>query len=185
MVVVNRLTGHSTGFLSVYTLPPNQAVSIASQLKINTRRRQTPPRRDLRAIVNRKSASLLADVDKPTRQTLMRVGSRGRFHTGSCTGRFWRPGSVQLVVTSPPFLDVVNYAADNWLRCWFCGVDSTGAAIDVHATSTRGARSSRPRFDSLRGCCVLARMSRSRSAKSGTAPCASRTSSFLRPGRGA
>ena len=134
MVVVNRLTGHSTGFLSVYTLPPNQAVSIASQLKINTRRRQTPPRRDLRAIANRKSASLLADVDEPTRQTLTRVGSRGRFHTGSCTGRFWRPGSVQLVVTSPPFLDVVNYAADNWLRCWFCGVDSNGVAINVHPT---------------------------------------------------
>jgi len=26
MVAVNRLTGHSTGFFSVYTLPPNQAV---------------------------------------------------------------------------------------------------------------------------------------------------------------
>ena len=134
MVVVNRLTGHSTGFLSVYTLPPNQAVSVASQLKINARRRQTPPRRDLRAIVNRKSATLLADVDEATRQMLADVGSRGRFHTGSCTSRFWRTGSVQLVVTSPPFLDVVNYAADNWLRCWFCGVDSSGVAIGVHTT---------------------------------------------------
>ena len=33
-------------------------------------------------------------------------------------------GSVQLTVTSPPFLDVVQYAADNWLRCWFCGLDA-------------------------------------------------------------
>jgi len=24
-------------------------------------------------------------------------------------------------VTSPPFLDVVQYREDNWLRCWFCG----------------------------------------------------------------
>ena len=28
MVAVNRLTGHSPGFFSVYTLPPNQAVSV-------------------------------------------------------------------------------------------------------------------------------------------------------------
>ena len=28
MVAVNRLTGHSSGFFSVYSLPPNQAVSV-------------------------------------------------------------------------------------------------------------------------------------------------------------
>jgi hypothetical protein len=33
-------------------------------------------------------------------------------------------GSVQLTVTSPPFLDVVQYARDNWLRCWFNGFDA-------------------------------------------------------------
>lgn len=38
-------------------------------------------------------------------------------------------GSVQLVVTSPPFLDVVQYAADNWLRCWFVGIDAK--AVDI------------------------------------------------------
>ena len=37
MVMLSRLTGHSKGFFSVYTLPPNQAVSIPSQLKINKR----------------------------------------------------------------------------------------------------------------------------------------------------
>ena len=31
--------------------------------------------------------------------------------------------SIRLVVTSPPFLDVVQYATDNWLRCWFLGID--------------------------------------------------------------
>ena len=32
--------------------------------------------------------------------------------------------SVVLTVTSPPFLDVVQYAKDNWLRCWFNGLDA-------------------------------------------------------------
>ena len=35
MVATNRLTGHSPGFFSVYTLPPNQAASQNSQIKIN------------------------------------------------------------------------------------------------------------------------------------------------------
>ena len=43
MVAVNRLTGHSPGFFSVYSLPPNQAVSVQSQKKINEKRRQTIP----------------------------------------------------------------------------------------------------------------------------------------------
>jgi hypothetical protein len=43
LVALNRLTGHSPGFFSVYTLPPNQAVSVKSQRKINADRRQTPP----------------------------------------------------------------------------------------------------------------------------------------------
>jgi hypothetical protein len=29
-----------------------------------------------------------------------------------------------LVVTSPPFLNIVQYATDNWLRCWFLGIDA-------------------------------------------------------------
>ena len=43
-------------------------------------------------------------------------------------------GSVSLVVTSPPFLDVVNYAADNWLRGWFCGIDTTQVDISMCRT---------------------------------------------------
>jgi hypothetical protein len=39
--------------------------------------------------------------------------------------------SVSLVVTSPPFLDVVNYAADNWLRCWFIGVEPASVRLTV------------------------------------------------------
>jgi hypothetical protein len=31
---------------------------------------------------------------------------------------------VQLTVTSPPFLNVVQYTKDNWMRCWFNGLDA-------------------------------------------------------------
>src|SRR5262249_2790023 len=36
-----------------------------------------------------------------------------------------------LVVTSPPFLDVVDYAGDNWLRCWFVGIDPKSVRLTV------------------------------------------------------
>jgi hypothetical protein len=133
MVTLNRLTGHSPGFLSVYTLPPNQAVSVKAQRKINADRRQTPPERDLKASVLRKTRSLLADVDEPTRERLRRARTTLRFHVGSSTDQFWQPESVQLVVTSPPFLDVVDYAEDNWLRCWFYGIAADEVGISMHA----------------------------------------------------
>ena len=60
MVAVNRLTGHSPGFFSVYTLPPNQATSIDAQAKINARRKQVPPRRE-RARAHRGKDTIAAD----------------------------------------------------------------------------------------------------------------------------
>lgn len=128
MVAVNRLTGHSPGFFSVYTLPPNQAVSIDSQVKINAQRNQIPPKRDVAKLIMAKSRSLLADSGTPP--------SRLGVNPQLITAHAWstpeiRSESVDLVVTSPPFLDVVDYAGDNWLRCWFCGIDPSSVAITI------------------------------------------------------
>src|SRR6266478_4409282 len=76
MVAVNRLTGHSPGFFSVYTLPPNQAVSVKAQRKINVTRGQEPPRRHVAEIISRKSKQLLSDCDAQVRLSLSRVASR-------------------------------------------------------------------------------------------------------------
>ncbi|SMH50973.1 DNA methyltransferase [Mesorhizobium australicum] len=128
MVAINRLTGHSSGFFSVYTLPPNQAVSVASQRRINAKRSQTPPRRDVVAIILRKSASLLAGpLPSPAEPPLLMTGRAS--HTPALLD-----ASAALAITSPPFLDVVDYAGDNWLRCWFAGIDPRMVAIDHHRT---------------------------------------------------
>jgi hypothetical protein len=133
MVAVNRLTGHSSGFFSVYSLPPNQAVSVESQARINARRKQVPPRRDVRALIVTKSRSLLKDCDPAARMALLRSSQRATLLTGrSSRTPQLKASSVRLVVTSPPFLDVVNYAADNWLRCWFCGIDVDSVEISMH-----------------------------------------------------
>lgn len=36
------------------------------------------------------------------------------------------PDSVDLVVTSPPYLQVVNYGQSNWIRLWLLGTDEAG-----------------------------------------------------------
>ena len=61
MVALNRLTGHSVGFFSVYTLPPNQAVSVKSQKRINQQRHQVPPRRHVPRLILAKTEDLLKD----------------------------------------------------------------------------------------------------------------------------
>jgi hypothetical protein len=132
MVAVNRLTGHSPGFFSVYTLPPNQATSVQSQRKINKARNQVPPRRDVRAVILKKTKSLLKDLTPADAQALAlaagkaRLVTRAAHHTPDIGD-----ASVDLVVTSPPFLTVVNYQRDNWLRCWFCGIDPAAVHLTI------------------------------------------------------
>jgi len=130
LVSLNRLTGHSNGFFSVYTLPPNQAVSAKSQRKINEKRNQIPPERDVVKLILKKSRQLLGDVDGRVRAVLSTVSERAVLMTGpaASTPRL-AAASVSLVVTSPPFLNVVQYGADNWLRCWFLGIDSEAVAL--------------------------------------------------------
>jgi hypothetical protein len=132
MVAINRLTGHSAGFFSVYTLPPNQAVSVKSQTKINADRKQTPPERNVAEIILKKSKGLLKDVDGSIFSCLRKVGSRALLLTQPSGETFQIPeNSVSLVVTSPPFLNVVDYATDNWLRCWFIGLDAKTVKLTV------------------------------------------------------
>jgi hypothetical protein len=132
LLALNRLTGHSPGFFSVYTLPPNQAVSVKSQRKINADRNQTPPPRDVPALILKKTRQLLRDCDTPTRRVLASVAPRALLLTQPAARTPQIPDcSVALVVTSPPFLDVVDYATDNWLRCWFLGLDAKSVKLTV------------------------------------------------------
>ena len=125
MVATNRLTGHSPGFFSVYTLPPNQAISAEGQVKINRRLEQKPPYRSVRELILRKSVQLQSGLTAADRERLRRAAAHARFLEGAAAAtRTLGHNSMQLTVTSPPFLDIVQYAKDNWLRCWFNGLDA-------------------------------------------------------------
>jgi len=124
MVATNRLTGHSKGFFSVYTLPPNQAMSPERQLKVNEKRNQTPDYRDVKKIILEKSRSLLQDITPEIRERLQKNKTHYLFSNQDAKNLFTlEDNSINLTVTSPPFLDIVNYKEDNWLRCWFNNID--------------------------------------------------------------
>ena len=125
MVACNRLTGHSKGFFSVYTLPPNQATSVQAQQKINQKRGQTPEYRDTKQLILKKSKQLLRH-SIPDR--FWRDDARLFTESADQTTQI-RNDSVDLVVTSPPFLDTVNYIQDNWLRMWFCDIEMEASKI--------------------------------------------------------
>ncbi|HTY10582.1 MAG TPA: DNA methyltransferase [Bacteroidota bacterium] len=136
MVATNRLTGHSSGFFSVYTLPPNQATQPKSQIRINRLREQTPEYRNIKMIILKKTRTLLNRISERGRENIDAVGPRARFLSVDA-GRSVEiaDATIDLTITSPPFLDIVNYSNDNWLRCWFNGIDAK--AIEGRITMSR------------------------------------------------
>ena len=136
MVAVNRLSGHSTGFFSVYSLPPNQAVSIKRQKKINDSRGQVPDYRAIKPRILKKSKSLLKSIILEDIQLNVSMPAYGLANEDSKNVTQIPDNSAQLVVTSPPFLDVIDYQGDNWLRCWFIGIDSSSIEISRYRAIT-------------------------------------------------
>ena len=124
MVATNRLTGHSKNFFSVYTLPPNQAVTQKRQKRINEQRKQTPSYKNVKKIILKKTRDLTSGLNINLIEQLKKIGSKAKFLNNDAryTSEI-KKNSVALTVTSPPFLDIVNYNDDNWLRCWFNNIN--------------------------------------------------------------
>ena len=136
MVCLNRLSGHSSGFFSVRTMPPNQAVSAESQRRINESNGLQPEPKDVVEIVMKKSRSLLRSgyaeqpqlpIEEPLPAPLL--------HTTSASDLSYLDDfSTDLIVTSPPFLNIVDYRKDNWLRCWFAGINADELNISGYSS---------------------------------------------------
>lgn len=126
MVALNRLTGHSKGFFSGFTMPPNQAISVESQKKINAKLAIEPPYRNIKEIIMRKTKILLSELPENYNQYDGICYNCPAHHTPNIDNNF-----VNMIITSPPFLDIVDYAQDNWLRAWFAGVDIGAVPITI------------------------------------------------------
>ena len=75
---------------------------------------------------------MLASLSDAESGTLRAVGAQARVDTRDARHLpEIADESVNLIVTSPPFLDTVDYAADNWLRIWFCGLENAPAPLGI------------------------------------------------------
>ena len=91
----------------------------------------------MKHIIVRKTTPLLKDITGEIKARLRQASSRATFTCGDARQTPSIPDvSVSLVVTSPPLLSVVQYAKDNWLRCWFNSIDaeSVGKRITISRT---------------------------------------------------
>jgi len=137
MVATNRLTGHSKGFFSVYTLPPNQAVSSESQRRINEKRNQKPDYRNTKELILTKTRHLISGLSETQKKDMKEIGDEAIFlNVDSRLTKEIQNEVVQLTVTSPPFLNVVQYAEDNWLRCWFNSINANEIAKRIVMAKT-------------------------------------------------
>jgi len=119
LLALSRLHGHSTGFFSVYSFP-QISVRPENQVKINQRRRQAPDYRPIKERILRKARSTL----KSGRLTEIRAASKAnRYEVCDARSLGFPNASVDLIVTSPPFLNKADYILDNWLELWFLGID--------------------------------------------------------------
>ena len=137
MVCTTRLTGHSAGFFSGYTLPPNQATTQKGQVLINQKLGISPPYKNTKEIILKKSKALQRNLSPSLIQQLFEVGKNAIFSSKDSKNTFHIPNeSVRLTVTSPPFLNIVRYASDNWLRCWFNSIDSKQVEKEIVSCRT-------------------------------------------------
>jgi DNA modification methylase len=64
------------------------------------------------------------------------------------SSRIMRPSSVDLLLTSPPYLNVVNYGTSNWIRLWWLGLDDVARDSGVGRRKLNAKLDHRHSYDS-------------------------------------
>lgn len=104
-------------YLSI-SMPNTFSMSPSYVKKYIEEKRLTAPDQDVFGCLRDKLARLYLDsTDGPHGRTVMEDAADLLNH-----GKI-KASSIDLVVTSPPYLQVVNYGTANWIRLWLLGLD--------------------------------------------------------------
>jgi DNA modification methylase len=122
LTALSRLHGHSNGFFSVYTFP-QISISPLSQKKNNEKRNQKPEYKEIKSRILSKAKRDLKESLPPFYTEFAKKNLY--LNEPSTNLKSIKDASVDLVITSPPFLDKVNYIEDNWMKAWFLDIDSS------------------------------------------------------------
>jgi len=121
-VATCQLTGQTKGFFSVPTVSSSLDLLPDRQHIRNQKKGLYPMYRNIHSIIIKKSDALLQDVSANDRKCLRSANVR---FTSRDASKLYDVAStsVDLVITSPPFLDLIHYGNQNWLKCWFNDID--------------------------------------------------------------
>jgi hypothetical protein len=129
-LALGRLHGHSPGFFSAVTF---NVISLrgARVRKLQEKHGTGPAPRDVRKILEKAAEHFL-----PETALTPRAGSEVVTASATALPERW-VSSVDLVITSPPFLDVIAYDEVNWLRGWFLGEEVPELAMHASIEAYR------------------------------------------------
>ncbi len=122
IIAMSRLHGHSQGFFSAYSFP-QISVNHESQKKIN-KKYGSPISKDIKSRIYKKAKESLSGYEKL--DSLLLVNQFNKitdFDIKSLPKKDYPNNSVDMIITSPPFLAQVDYLTDNWLECWFLSIN--------------------------------------------------------------
>lgn len=110
----------SSQYLSI-SMPNTFSMSPSYVKKFIREKKLVPPDQDVFERIRDKLARLYLDsVEGPAGKTYKQDAAK------LLADKTIKPGSADLIVTSPPYLQVVNYGTANWIRLWLLGVDEVG-----------------------------------------------------------
>lgn len=115
-LALGRLHGHSPGFFSTFTF---NVVSVRPKAlkRLRAKHGTELPVRDVKEILRRAAQRFIPEQEHRYDGEVVIGDARHLLHLES--------NSVDLVITSPPFFDVVDYPDVNWVRQWFLGAADT------------------------------------------------------------
>lgn len=121
LLAMSRLHGHSAGFFSSYS-SPHVAIPPETQRLVNNKRREVPTYRAVAPRIIKKAAQAVCDGIS---SDFFDISAENRIQESDVRTLHWAPSnSVDLIVTSPPLLDRVDYLTDNWIESWFTNVNA-------------------------------------------------------------
>ncbi len=131
LTLLSRLHGHSDGFLSAYSFP-QISILPSAQKKNNLRLGQKPKYREVKSRLIRK---LKNDLGHGVPDIFYKASQKNYYTQHSADALSSLPShSIDLIVTSPPFLNKVDYQTDNWMRAWFLGLEEELRNISLTMT---------------------------------------------------
>lgn len=132
LTALSRLYGHSDGFFSVYTFP-QISIMPGAQERNNRIRGQKPEYKNIKDRIIRK---MKRDLSQSLPACYHPAASNNVYTGHDARDMASIPSSsVNLVVTSPPFLNKVNYLDDNWMRAWFLGLERQVDDVEITMTA--------------------------------------------------